>query len=198
MPSIPYLCPFFMYICGYSTFVYHIRLNNRKAKLARTARDVRVTADVDASVPDKLRGPPVLGSCDTTDSPSNGSNARKELPGQPNITSGFKSDSLMAEFVDLELPESGRKTGQYVVLVDKQGEEIGKGKVFQVSGRWCGKSLEQLETCVVDVYELIIDKGSRLPYPSEATGSSFTEAETKLGVMRVLWDANRTFVLRSE
>ncbi|XP_028756976.1 nodulin homeobox [Neltuma alba] len=172
-------------------------LNNRKARLARTARDVRAAADADASVPDKQKGP-VLGSCDSPDSPSDASNARKEHPSHSNITSGHKPDILMAEFVDLGPPEAGCKTSQYVVLVDKRGEEIGKGKVFQVSGKWCGKSLEELETCVVDIYELKADKGSRLPYPSEATGSSFADAETKLGVMRVLWDSNRIFVLRSE
>ncbi|XP_054793939.1 nodulin homeobox-like [Prosopis cineraria] len=172
-------------------------LNNRKARLARTARDVRAAADVDTSVPDKQKGP-VLGSYDSPDSPSDASNARKELPIQSNISSGYKVDGLRAEFVDLGLPEAGCKTGQYVVLVDKRGEEIGKGKVFQVSGKWHGKSLEELETCVVDICELKADKGSRLPYPSEATGSSFAEAETKLRVMRVLWDSNRIFVLRSD
>ncbi|KAI9073558.1 hypothetical protein K1719_044462 [Acacia pycnantha] len=172
-------------------------LNNRKARLARTARDVRAVADVDTSVPNKQKGP-VQGSYDSPDSPSDASNARKELPSHSNIISGHKADSLMAGFVDLEPPEAGCKTGQCVVLVDKRGEEIGKGKVFQVSGKWFGKSLEELETCVVEVYELKADKGSRLPYPSEATGSSFSEAETKFGVMRVLWDSNRIFVLRSE
>lgn len=55
--------------------VCHIRLNNRKAKLARTAKDVR-PADVDNSVPDKQRGKAV-GSSDSPDSPGDSSNARK-------------------------------------------------------------------------------------------------------------------------
>lgn len=84
------------------------------------------------------------------------------------------------------------------MLVDVRGEEIGKGKVVQVHGKWHGKSLEELETYVVDVTELHADKGLRLPYPSEATGTSFAEAETKLGVMRVLWDSRRILVLQSE
>nr|KYP58577.1 hypothetical protein KK1_013991 [Cajanus cajan] len=132
-------------------------LNNRKARLARTARDVRAAAgDADNPVPDKQRGP-VPGSYDSPDSP-----------------------------------------GQYVVLVGVRGDEIGRGKVFQVHGKWHGKSLEELSTCVVDINELKADKGMRLPYPSEATGTTFAEAESKLGVMRVLWGSNRVFALRAE
>lgn len=81
------------------------------------------------------------------------------------------------------------------MLVGGQGEEIGKGKVFQLHGKWCGKSLEELATSVVDVCELRVDKGSRLPYPSEATGTTFAEAQTKFGVMKVLWDLNKILVL---
>jgi hypothetical protein len=84
------------------------------------------------------------------------------------------------------------------VLVGVQGEEIGKGKVFQSHGNWYGKTLEELATCVVDVCELRVDKGLRLPYLSEATGTTFAEAETKFGVMRVLWDLNKILVLRSD
>ena len=82
------------------------------------------------------------------------------------------------------------------MLVDKHRDEIGKGKVHQVQGRWYGKSLEESETCVVDVTELKAERWGRLPYPSEATGTSFSEAETKLGVMRVLWDSNKIFMCR--
>ncbi|KAF7805508.1 nodulin homeobox isoform X2 [Senna tora] len=138
-------------------------LNNRKARLARTARDVRAAVDVDYPVPDKQRGP-ALGSCDSPESP---------------------------KFVQC-------KAGQSVVLIDLRGEEVGKGKVFQVRGKWYGKSLDESETCVVDVCELKADKGSGLPYPTEATGTSFAEAETKLGIMRVLWDSNRIYVSRSQ
>ncbi|KAJ4727569.1 nodulin homeobox-like [Melia azedarach] len=90
-----------------------------------------------------------------------------------------------------------RKPGQYVMLVDAQGEEIGTGKVHQVYGKWNGKSLEESGTCVVDVIELKAERWKGLPYPSEATGSSFSEAEAKLGVMRVAWDSNKMYVLRT-
>ncbi|KAH1219076.1 Nodulin homeobox [Glycine max] len=131
-------------------------LNNRKARLARTARDVKAAAGDDNPVPDKQRGP-VPGSYDS--------------PGSP---------------------------GQYVVLVGVRQDEIGRGKVFQVHGKWYGNSLDELSARVVDISELKADKGMRLPYPSEATGNTFAEAETKLGVMRVLWGSNRVFALPPE
>ncbi|WJX69540.1 hypothetical protein P8452_53767 [Trifolium repens] len=132
-------------------------LNNRKARLARTAKDVRPAGDdVDNPVSDRQRES-ALGPHDS-----------------PNVP------------------------GQHVVLVGVQGEEIGKGKVFQSHGNWYGKTLEELATCVVDVCELRVDKGLRLPYSSEATGTTFAEAETKFGVMRVLWDLNKILVLRSD
>ncbi|KAJ1383581.1 NDX1 homeobox protein [Sesbania bispinosa] len=169
-------------------------LNNRKARLARTAKDVRA-ADVDNSVTDKQRGP-VLGS---SDSPDSLGDARKDLLSLARIASGDNSEPSLAEFVNAAPLEIIRcNVGQYVVLVDRRGEGIGKGKVFQVHGKWHGKSLEALEAYVVDVFELKADKEQRLPYPSEATGTSFAEAETKLGVMRVLWDSRRILLLQSE
>ena len=90
------------------------------------------------------------------------------------------------------------KPGQFVVLVDGREEEIGKGKVHQVQGEWCGKSLEKSGTCVVDVVGLKADRWMNLPYPSEATGTSFEEAEKKIGVMRVMWDSNKIFLFRPQ
>lgn len=171
--------------------VCHFRLNNRKARLARTAKDVRAAVgDADNPVPDKQRGP-VPGSYDSPDSPGDASHARKD---------NNKPEPSLARFVDIGSPVSGHRgnTGQYVVLVNGRGAEVGKGKVFQVRGMWHGNSLDGSATCVVDVTELKADKGSQLPYPSPATGNSFAEAETKFGVMRVLWDSNRVFELRSE
>lgn len=66
-----------------------------------------------------------------------------------------------------------------------------------MNGKWHGKSLEELEAYVMDVYELHADKGMKLPFTSEATGTSFAEAERKLGSMRVLWDSRRILVLQS-
>lgn len=101
------------------------------------------------------------------------------------------SGRVVAESVDFSPAE-----GQYVMLVDEQGEEIGKGKVYQVHGKWYGRNLEEeLGTCVVDIIELKSERWARLPHPCEATGTSFDQAEKKLGVMRVLWDSNKLFIL---
>lgn len=166
-------------------------LNNRKARLARTAKDVRAAAgDADNPIPDKQRGP-VPGSYDSPDSPGDVSQARKDNKPEPSL----------ARFVDLGSPVSGHRgnTGQHVVLVNGRGVEVGRGKVFQVLGMWHGNSLEGSATCVVDISELKADnKSLQLPYPSPATGRTFADAETKFGVMRVLWDSNRVFELRSE
>ena len=82
--------------------------------------------------------------------------------------------------------------------VDGRDEEIGKGKVHQVQGEWCGKSLEKSGTCVMDVVGLKADRWMNLLYPSEATGTSFEEAEKKIGVMRVMWDSNKIFLFRPQ
>lgn len=79
--------------------------------------------------------------------------------------------------------------GEYVRLVGDKAQEIGKGTVFQVRGKWCGENLEQSGMCVVDIKELSIDRFADLPRPVEATGNSFYQAEKRLGVMRVLWDS---------
>ncbi|KAK7272093.1 hypothetical protein RJT34_28486 [Clitoria ternatea] len=166
-------------------------LNNRKAKLARTARDVHPAAgDVDSPATDRQRKPIPTVMYHTQE---------KIFLNLVRIASGGKPEPSLVCFVNIGFPESGHcYAGQYVVLVGARGVEIGRGKVFQVHGKWHGKSLEKLSSYVVDVSELRVDKGSRLPYPSEAVGTSFAEAETKLGVMRVLWDSNRVFAVRSK
>ncbi|KAL4610401.1 hypothetical protein ACB092_08G047600 [Castanea dentata] len=176
-------------------------LNNRKARLARTAKDVRATSDVDNALPDKQDGPgPVSCNSVPGEDANVPLNERRDTQSMLRIgRSGENSDTAMADFVDIGPAEFVQcRPGQYVVLVDMQGEEIGKGKVHQVDGNWYGRSLEELETCVVDINELKAERGAKLPYPSQATGTSFNEAEIKFGVMRVLWDANRIFMLRSQ
>ena len=177
------------------------RLNNRKARLARTAKDARATSDVDNALPDKQDAPgPVSSNTVPGEDANVPLNERRDTQSMLRIgRSGENSDTAMADFVDIGPAEFVQcRPGQYVVLVDVQGEEIGKGKVHQVHGKWFGRNLEELETCVVDINELKAERGAIVPYPSEATGTSFDEAETKFGVMRVLWDANRIFMLRPQ
>ncbi|KAI5565301.1 hypothetical protein BDE02_14G115000 [Populus trichocarpa] len=176
-------------------------LNNRKARLARAGKDVRAPMEVDNTFPEKQ-----VGQAQQQDTP--------ESPSENNITSsarGLQNTSEigvfgdpeagigLADFVDIGASEFVQcKPGQFVVLVDGQGEEIGKGKVYQVQGKWYGRILEESEMCVVDVTELKTEKWVRLPYPSETTGMSFYEAEQKIGVMRVLWDSNKIYMSRPQ
>ncbi|KAK8602750.1 hypothetical protein V6N13_084953 [Hibiscus sabdariffa] len=98
------------------------------------------------------------------------------------------SENLEApEFVNFGAVKFAQcKPGQLVVLVDESDQETGKGKVHQVQGKWYGKRLEELGTCV-DVDDLKADRFVKLPYPSDATGTSFEEAENKIGLMRVIF-----------
>ncbi|KAJ6873539.1 hypothetical protein NC651_032420 [Populus alba x Populus x berolinensis] len=178
-----------------------LQLNNRKARLARAGKDVRAPMEVDNTFPEKQ-----VGQAQRQDTP--------ESLSEDNITSssrGLQNTSEigvfedpeagigLADFVDIGASEFVQcKPGQFVVLVDGQGEEIGKGKVYQVQGKWYGRILEESEMCVVDVTELKTEKWVRLPYPSETTGMSFYEAEQKIGVMRVLWDSNKIYMSRPQ
>ncbi|XP_059429522.1 nodulin homeobox-like isoform X2 [Corylus avellana] len=165
-------------------------LNNRKARLARSAKDAHATSDIDSALPDKQGGPGAVPG----DLPVPGedaivpSNERRDPQSMSRTGSGEKTESSLAEFVDIGPAEFvERRPGQYVVLEGVKGEEIAKGKVHQVHGKWYGTILEHLQMCVVDVTELKAERGAKLPYPSEIAGTTFDEAETKLGVMRVLW-----------
>ncbi|CAK9327047.1 unnamed protein product [Citrullus colocynthis] len=176
-------------------------LNNRKARLARTARDSRVTLEADSAIPDK-QGGPAAGSCDSPDSPCEDKhvpNTGRDRRTTSRTNTANNSKNSTTEFSDVGPTEFVHcKPGQYVILVDVLGEEVARGKVHQVHGKWYGRNLEELETFVVDVDELKADKNTVLPYPSDATGTSFHEAEIKIGVMRVLWDSNKIFMLQSQ
>lgn len=95
---------------------------------------------------------------------------------------------------DITTPSISFEPGQYVMLVDEAGDEVGKGTVFQVSGHFFGRILDNSGTCIVDIKELSVDRYSNLPHPLEAGGNSFYEAEKRLGLMRVLWDTNKLFL----
>ncbi|XP_022735158.1 nodulin homeobox-like isoform X3 [Durio zibethinus] len=172
-------------------------LNNRKARLARASKDARPLPGPDNAFAGKQGGPQQGHSLRAPNSPGQETG--------PSNTRGTRIMSRMntsenpeaPEFVDFGAAEFVQcKPGQFVVLVDGKGEEIGKGKVHQVHGKWCGKSLEESGTCVVDVLELKADRWVKLPYTSEATGTTFEEAEKKIGVIRVMWDSNKIFLLQ--
>lgn len=177
------------------------RLNNRRARLARAAKDdVRGLPEGENSYNDKQGGSGTRvhnGSSETPVedlcvpwAPQVG--VRNDTGGtMPRTNSTKNPKNVVAELVDIAPVE-----GQYVMVVDGQGTEIGKGKVFQVNGKWYGKNLEELGTCVVDIIELKGESLTRLPHPYEDTGTSFYNAEKQHGVMRVLWDSKKLFVLQ--
>ncbi|KAL0435812.1 UNVERIFIED_CONTAM: Nodulin homeobox [Sesamum radiatum] len=175
-------------------------LNNRKARLARAAKDVRVSYEGDNL--DRQGS----GHLDSPHSPMDDARVASAVRGS---VRNDVIDTALPASVDENLGTSvaaPRDTvrsglyfepGQYVMLVGENAEEVGKGKVFQVRGKWCGRNLEQSGTCVVDIMELSIDRFAKLLHPVEATGSSFYQAEKRLGLMRVLWDLNKLFQLPS-
>lgn len=178
-------------------------LNNRKARLARGAKDGRLLSEVDN--PDKQAG---LTSYDPL-------RCRSEGVYVPSIANGSQSSGIGDAVLKAHTNEnsgtllaaSGEnithaehiiyEPGQFVSIVDKHSKEIGTAKVYQVRGSWYGKELTESGTCVVDIMELKADRFTELPHPSEYTGNSFDETEKRLGLMRVLWDSNYLTLLSS-
>lgn len=178
-------------------------LNNRKAKLARAAKDGRVPSEGDNL--DRQCGPGVTLHFDSPHCrpmedvyfPSATKGSREieiiDTVSRSSINKNFGAsispiDLAQSDFVHFEL-------GQYVMLVGEKAEEVGKGKVFQVQGKWYGKNLEGSGTCVVDIIELIVDRFSKVLHPLEVTGTTFDQTEKSLGFIRVLWDTNKLFPL---
>ncbi|XP_064956746.1 nodulin homeobox-like isoform X1 [Musa acuminata AAA Group] len=187
-------------------------LNNRKARLARAAREVRAPSEGE-SYPDKSCGPSSSHFCDSSESageeiyaaPARGS-THQSIP----KSGGMITRSARCEDVEMTAPDFVRgahqnrpsiiscsfEPGQFVSVVDVDGKLVGKGKIIQVEGRWHGTSLEDSGTCVVDVTELKIEKWKEVQHPSEAAGRTFEEAAAKNGdIMRVAWDVSRILVL---
>ncbi|KAK9006103.1 hypothetical protein V6N11_035151 [Hibiscus sabdariffa] len=145
-------------------------LNNRKARLARLSKDARPPSEPDNAFAGKQGGPqqghslraPDSPGQETTPSNTRGTRSMSRLNSGENQATPEFVDYGTAEFVPC-------KPGQFVVLADERGQEIGKGKVHQVQGKWYEKSLVELGTCVVDVVDLKADRWVKLPYPSEPT-----------------------------
>nr|GMD17106.1 nodulin homeobox isoform X1 [Ipomoea batatas] len=169
-------------------------LNNRKAKLARAVKDGCMSSEGDN--PDKHDGTVVTHTFNSPGSAIEGVNVLCTERGNSQNTIEDPTVRAAANGNPGTLIESSKcQPGQYVVLVNDKKEEIARGKVFQVSGKWFGKDVGELGKCVVDIIELKVDRSSWLPYPSEITGTSFEHAERKFGFMRVLWDSTKLFVL---
>lgn len=191
-------------------------LNNRKARLARAAREARAPSEGENAYPEKPCGSSMGHFYDSPESPGDdfynpttvrGSNqSNSKYSGGGMVTRSSSDTEMHSSEVDftgqhgMHMNGSSSKymqckLGQYVSLTDAEGKEVGKGKISQVEGRWQGKSLEEAGICIVDILELEVERWTRVPYPVEATGTTFDEAEAKNGVMRVAWDANKICLL---
>ncbi|KAL2932858.1 Nodulin homeobox [Bienertia sinuspersici] len=184
-------------------------LNNRKAKLARAAKDGRPLSE-ENSVADKQASSVMQTTSDSPESqidelPASAAKDQGHLPGVGKTGLEVK----MGQTVETACPESSSRlneksecltlysdgvnfeAGEAVILKDTQGKEIAKGTVYQVEGEWQGCNLADTRTCVVDITELMSERVVRLPHPSIEAGSTFEQAEVKIGTMRVLWDSGR-------
>ncbi|PIN26056.1 hypothetical protein CDL12_01192 [Handroanthus impetiginosus] len=170
-------------------------LNNRKARLARAAKDVRVSFEGDNL--DRQGGSGRSGSpqspTDDVRVPSAARGTARTEAIDTVVTTSIDEESGNSLVAPRDMARSGPhfKPGQYVLLVDDKSDEVGQGKVHQARGKWCGRNLEQFGACVVDITELRVDRFAKLPYPIIVTGKTYDEAERNLGVMRVLWDINK-------
>ncbi|KAK6141302.1 hypothetical protein DH2020_024938 [Rehmannia glutinosa] len=174
-------------------------LNNRKARLARAAKDVRVSYEGDNHDRQggSVRSDSPLSPMDDARVPSAARGSARNEVTDVVLTANVNEDSgtSLAAPRDIVKPSLYFEPGQYVMLVGEKAEMVGKGKVFQVRGKWCGRNLEQSGVCVVDILELSIDRFAKLPHPMEVTGNSFDQAEKRLGLVRVVWDLNKLFLL---
>ncbi|RZC53345.1 hypothetical protein C5167_012196 [Papaver somniferum] len=192
-------------------------VNNRKARLLRISKEAQPPSDMNSdqnntfegnlgrmydSPPDSPREQGYLirgGSNQTT--PKSGVTLGKTKTGEeaqpPTNSTATPSahQSMQQQPNSTWLRLVRLETGQNVVLKDEKSKEVGRGRLHQVEGRWNELSLEESKTFVVDVFQLNVDRQTLLPHPSEKAGSTFSEAETKNGVMRVAWDRSSTLLL---
>lgn len=190
-------------------------LNNRKAKLARAAKDGRPLSEENA-LAEKQVGTLVRTTSDSPESRNEDLPASSAAKDHIHMSAARRTSSgivNMSPRLDTARPESSSRinmhnegpasnsncvnfeAGQAVVLTDTVGKEIAKGTVYQVEGEWHGCNLSDTRTCVVDITELRSERIVRLPHPSIEAGATFEQAEVKIGTMRVLWDSGRMLKL---
>ncbi|XP_073137546.1 nodulin homeobox isoform X2 [Henckelia pumila] len=173
-------------------------LNNRKAKLARAAKDGRAPCEGDNL--DKQGGSGIMlhsphSPIDSSFVPSasRGNFGSEVIDCTPRVSIDEHVGTSLAATRDVILPSTPLELGQYVTIMGEKAEEIGKGKVFQMGGQWFGWNLEESGGCVIDVIELTVDRFSKILHPMEITCTTFDQAEKRFGSMRVLWDFKKLF-----
>ncbi|XP_031497375.1 nodulin homeobox isoform X1 [Nymphaea colorata] len=195
-------------------------LNNRKARLARAAREARAPSEGESNFPDKACASSTGNLYDSSESngeeyyvPSTAKRGTNQSAGRSsgtsNATKAETRELRPADFPDFVAPHDMQmqfqmhapmrymscEPGQCVCIMDGNGKEVGRGIVYQVDGKWHGKSLDEAGVWVVEISDLKVERWTSLPHPSDSGGTTFDEAEAKNGKMRVAWDANKIFVL---
>jgi hypothetical protein len=92
-------------------------------------------------------------------------------------------------------PSTGQNLGLRVCLRDLEWKEVAIGFICQVDGSWQGRNLKEQNLCVILVTEFKVDKTTKLPYPSNLTGTSFEEAETLQGNIKVAWSNDKLTIV---
>ncbi|KAL6653771.1 hypothetical protein ACP70R_008695 [Stipagrostis hirtigluma subsp. patula] len=163
-------------------------LNNRKAKLARIAKERGVPFEGENADKPSTPATPHLGES------SESAGEDSYLPPQRVMNAlGISKCSRLVSPDSSELSRPFTRSfsfepGRLVSLIDNDGKEVGRGKIYRMEGR----ALTEDRVCVVDITELKIEKWRELPHPSETFGRTFQEAESRNGgVMRVAWDVVR-------
>ncbi|CAM6086571.1 unnamed protein product [Calypogeia fissa] len=201
-------------------------LNNRKARLARIAREERgpevdirgensrQTRSAPGSAADQLHLTPTLAPDLNRSGDGTQRDPAVKLSGTLPISSGKKDppeggglsreltslDHKQIAGQDLKAGVSSGATGRYTVglrvrLSDLEGKEVALGIVCQTEGEWNGRNLEEQNLCVTLVTEFKVAKTTKLPYPSNLTGTTFEEAETLQGEIKVAWNKDRLFLV---
>ncbi|KAL8234278.1 hypothetical protein R6Q59_020377 [Mikania micrantha] len=163
-------------------------LNNRKAKLARAAaKDAHAHFVWDDVLIEKQTG----SWLDCLDPIFESSH---EIHQRNLRESVLKICDTQLDTVVVPTYRFKHEVGQYVMLTNYNGEEIGTGIIHLARGVWFGRYLEELRLCVVDVDDIRVPKWTQLPHPTDA-GTTFCQAEMILGRIRILWNSSQLLLI---
>lgn len=168
------------------------RLNNRRAKHARaTAKDLQTPSQVNNISTEKQNNSPT-NPVNALFSPSS---STPHMTHQNDVLRICGPES--SQTITISTPTKNFKRGQYVMLTNEQGEEIGNGCIDLANGTWFGKNLKELGLCVVDINDLKVDI-SDLPHPCDARVKTLGKAEMIFGRKRVLWEVSKLRLIKQQ
>ncbi|XP_024545754.1 nodulin homeobox [Selaginella moellendorffii] len=149
-------------------------INNRKAKLAKLAKEGRL----DPAVVNRPK-PCYVSSSNFEEPPVIEEDLHHRTAYNNNV-------SHRPEPPVIEMEPSVTQIGQNVVLKDELGREIAYGITKAVTPGEEGA----VAMCLVEIVDLKVDRGTKLPIGSDFMGTTFDEAEKKLGKLIVAWPSN--------